>query len=119
MPAGRGDDRCREIRRNGICRIRDFRLEIRKQNIGGSIEHSIGVIEPGTAGIIRARRRVAVIVIAGLDMIDWRPVTCNDLATGPKGEHQRQGHPAGYRHRYRFAVPDQQPIFELDSCHSA
>lgn len=118
MPSRRGIGRRRKLMRSNRRRNGDFQFGIRKQNLGRGIERGIGVIEPGAAGIIRARRRVAMIVIAGLNMIDWRPVACNDLATGPEGEHQRQGHPAGYRHRYRFAVPDYEPVFELDSCHS-
>ena len=89
MPAGRGDDRCREIMRNDICRISDFQLEIRKQNIGGSIERGIRGIEPGAARIVRTLRHVTVIVISGHNMGDGRLILRHDLTTGPEGEHQR------------------------------
>ena len=88
MPAGRGDDCCREIMRTGIHRMPGYQLETRKQNIRGSIERGIGVIEPRTAGIIRVRRHISVIVITGLNMGDRRLILRHCLTTGPEGEHQ-------------------------------
>ena len=88
MPAGCGDDRCREIMRNGIYRISNFQFEIRKQNIGGSIERGIGGIEPRTAWVIRFLRYIPVIVIAGFGADGgWMSVR-QRLATGPEGKHQ-------------------------------
>ena len=93
-----------------------LQIETGNQDIGGMIERGVGVIEPGAARIIRTIRRVTV--IAGLGMSERRLILRQDLTTGPEGEHQRQGHPAGQHPRQRMVAPGDKPSIEPVSCHS-
>ena len=88
MPVRQEDRHCRKIMRHGICRLSGSQFGIRKQDSGGTIERGIGIIEPGTAGIIRTRRHVSVIVITGFNMGNRRLVLPHYLTTEPEGEHQ-------------------------------
>jgi hypothetical protein len=88
MPAGRGDGYCQKITRNGIYRMPDFQFGIRKQNIRGSIEYSIGGIEPGAAWVLRTGGCVPMVVIANLRADSGWMFVRHGLATGPEGQHQ-------------------------------